>query len=146
MFKIEHEKQFCGTDAWMLGYQAVVELHKQGNISKNYIITWDDQVLVARTNRGTLAGLIAYRHLEHERSFLITLGYVKPTYRQRGVYRQLWDALVERAQKEEIREIDSGTYLNNKRMQKVMPKLGRKLTTFNYTFTVPYPAKEKQDG
>jgi L-amino acid N-acyltransferase YncA len=64
-------------------------------------------------------------------------GYVDPAWRGKGIYTHLWNALVDKARELKVKQIGSGTRLDNHRMRAVAKAQGRREVSVNMEFTVP---------
>ncbi len=88
---------------------------------------WDDQIV----------GFIIFSHEEKEVTLDIRLGYVRPEYRRRGVYRQVWTALVEHARTLGVLRIWGGTDVRNEPMRKFWASVGRKEESVSGHYAIP---------
>lgn len=96
-------------------------------------VDWENQVLYYQEDdRKEITGVLCFRHFEFINQYFITLGYVHPEFRRCGIYRELYNAIVKRAQDNGITRIAGAVHANNKAMQNVMSKLGRELIAFMY--------------
>lgn len=79
-------------------------------------------------------GVIVFVEDSRESMIWIYLSYVDPEFRNRGVFRMLWDELVAIGTERQLIRITGGTHHTNHDMQKVMARMGRKLTFLMYDF------------
>jgi GNAT superfamily N-acetyltransferase len=99
------------------------------------VINWDDEAILALVN-GDPAGVMSFSHIKWERVIWVKLGYVLPEFRRQGVYRAMWNRLVEIAQQRKVPEILGATSVRNAAMQKTMHRLGRTAFALQYRYKV----------
>lgn len=81
---------------------------------------------VAANGRDELAvGVMLYSIEPALKRMWVTLSYVEPEFRGRGIYRALWNALVAEAGTREIDVIEGATHVRNTGMRAVAQRLGR---------------------
>lgn len=106
------------------------------------LINWDQSAFVAfanRTEEAETIGVLSFEKSKWQKRIYIAIGYVDPKWRKSGIYNQLWQKLVEYAQKEEFKQIASVTHVNNTLMREVASRQGRKEISINISFDVPPP-------
>ena len=133
-----------GTPALPLAVEAWDELIQKGLVA-NYVqpIAWDSQAVVSYLDDADVpVGLITYAHQKCNKLFVITLGYVMPVWRRRGVYTELWERLVVEAQDAGVQVISSSIHVDNMPVRELSKKLGRAEVSVNIDFAVP-PKEEK---
>lgn len=113
-------------------------------------LAWDMHVLYAM-DKGEVCGVLVYQGDKsgyYQKKWFVSLGYVHPNYQYRGVYRQLWNELVRKAEDAGASEIDGVTSTNNLEMRAVMEKLGRthKGLIFTYTIDNTYDANRSSSS
>lgn len=109
------------------------ELLEHGFTDSIVMLGWDDQGIMA-TLDGTPIGVIAFSESTGDDTLWIKIGYVVPTYRRCGVYRQMWDALVKLARERKLKEIQGATDPRNERMIRVNERLGRSVRALFYKY------------
>lgn len=97
---------------------------------------YDNHVLVAAED-GKPVGFITWNKAEWSKTAYICLGYVLPEYRGKGIYRQLWNALVEKAREQKLISIEGNTAIKNQAMRGSMLALGRTERGVIATFDIP---------
>lgn len=97
----------------------------------------DEQVIVAYEAGDEprfVLGAIVWRETEPG-EWWTQMGYVNAAFRGRGVYRMMWSTLIEIAHQDgTVRNIVGGTAVDNKKMQALMEKMGRKPASIIYKF------------
>lgn len=140
-FKIDH------SDKLTLAPQSVIKLAHEGCnalVQSDLVfpralfsMDWDSRVMYATDDvGGDVVGITCFKLTEHRRSWYVSLSYVEPSSRRRGVYRALWSALLERARAEKIDLINSATHANNTEMLEINRRLGKKVLMVEYEFMV----------
>ncbi len=83
----------------------------------------------------TFLGFMAYRFIPSESSWWISLTYVVPEYRRKGVHTALFKTLEARALKRgDILSLQSGTHPNNTAAQRAFARQGRDLYYIAYKY------------
>jgi RimJ/RimL family protein N-acetyltransferase len=80
-------------------------------------------------------GALVWRTLA-DSSWWTMLGWVDPVARNQGLYTMLWEACVHRAREAKVRRIQGGSHVTNKRMHRLMERLGRKPHSVIYDYEV----------
>ena len=93
-----------------------------------------DEVLYAVSTDGDIVGALAFR--AEDEAICVHLSYVEPSSRRRGIYRQMFEALMERARASGIRKITSEVAFDNKVMHDVLRRTGRHPVAWVYEITV----------
>ncbi len=144
MITVRHYDCVNNTPAFRLAIAAQEDMVAEGFASETIVIRGDSPVLVAffdnPENEPRIkvpAGFITYTHNRGNRSIALNVGWVKPDYRRRGVYRTLWERLVEKAQELGAVKILGGTHVANARMRAVGRALGRYEVFVEMAFDVP---------
>lgn len=117
-------------------FQAMAELTIAGHNHKCVSFNYDQKAIVA-LDGPVIVGLMLIEDCKWKNSLMVVLGYVVPTYRRKGIYTELWNRAVEKAQELERVLIEGATYIDNRVMQAVMDKHGRKAVSINYEYQVP---------
>lgn len=76
--------------------------------------------------------IMVYKVHTDENMLFIYLSYVRPPWRRRGCYNQMWDFVLGVAKKANVARIISVTDPKNYRMQEIYAKLGRRPTAITY--------------
>lgn len=79
-------------------------------------------------------GVMVFSEFENPSYFWISLGYVKPEHRERGIYNLLWKAIAERAKSQNVPTISGATNVKNIVMQEVYKRQGRVAETITYSY------------
>lgn len=87
-------------------------------------VSWNNSAILGRVD-GELAGVITFTHTKWAKQFDISIGYVRPRYQGRGLYRAMWNALVVKAQDLSAVSIQGNTSIKNDHMRAVAEALGR---------------------
>ncbi len=104
------------------------------------MVNWDDCGVFFHDDLDNVVGCITYAHVKWIKRYSIKLGYVMEDHRSGGVYRSLWEALVAKAQTEQVPIIDGTTHLSNTTMRAVASALGRVEESVNLRYYVPLPS------
>ena len=84
-----------------------------------------------------LVGAIAFFPYRFDTCFWIAFGAVDAGYRRRGIYRQMWQRLVEIAQREGVATIEGATDSRNTEMLEFYKRAGRPVFGVMSRFVVP---------
>jgi hypothetical protein len=92
-------------------------------------------LLVASVS-GKEVGILGYEHVKWRKLIWISMAYVVPVCRKRGVYRQLFEELKRRSKTMEGRpvEIQGGISVKNEAMLKTAVAQGRKAVCTIYSY------------
>ncbi len=85
----------------------------------------------------TVVAALCYEHQKFKKQTFIMAAYVEPEYRQRGMYRALWEDLVHRSSKAGMKTIAGGIAPGNKAMIAAAKSVGRKPQYIIYAADVP---------
>jgi GNAT superfamily N-acetyltransferase len=124
------------TPAAPLLFRAQHELMEAGFMRPCIMVFWDDNALVAFNIDKLPIGVISFVHEKWLRQISIRLGYVLPEWRRQGVYRTLWNSLVDVAKSLDVKEIQGNTHVDNTPMNETMKALGRTELGKYYVFKV----------
>lgn len=103
---------------------------------------WDSKaVLAIEPGTENIIGIITFSELKWNKEIAVGTGYVLPAWREKGVYREMWAALVCAAQEAKCSTICGITKTGNHRMRAVAERLGREEESINLRFAVPEAAK-----
>lgn len=104
---------------------------------------YKDNIICARlVNR--IIGFIAYRYEKGDGTNWVMLGWVGELFRKQGVYRRLWNKLVEVSRKEGAARIAGSTHVDNKAMRQFYNKMGRVETHVQSYYTIPKIAESSK--
>ena len=135
MLKLGYSKYAAATPAFALIAEGWNELVQEGltpDLRADCPVSWTNRVLFAAREDGEIVGALCFHYDEIVNAFTVTLGYVEPTSRRQGVFRQLWDALLARAAAEKITRVFTLAHVNNGVMQDVMKRLGQPIASLGY--------------
>lgn len=127
------------TPAYELVLRANLELVQEGYSEYVFNVGWDNQVLVAFVGDYPV-GVLVYSKEDYAKRWFINLGYVAPPLRNKGVYKALWNKLVELAAAAGTVQIDGITHIDNAPMRAVAEKQGRVETGVLLSFKLPSKA------
>ena len=135
---IRHVERINGTPLVPVAIEAWRELLVSGWAADEVLLNWDLKAFYAE-QAGSLriTGILLYEDLEWKNALHISLGYVIPNYRRAGIYRQLWNALVEKAREKGRGRILGTSHVRNETMRAVHEALGREPTFTLYEYRVP---------
>lgn len=140
--KILHFDGINQTAAFAIALEGHLALIREGLSQPAQIVSWDDRAIVAMIGDEP-AGVMNWREVKHWREVSLDLGYVRPAYRRRGVYRAMWNALVVKAAEVGARRIIASTHVDNAAMRATAAKLGRYEAAVSLWFDLPSPAHEE---
>ena len=129
--EIEEFEHLNNSPGFVLAAQGVADLATTGYGPGEASLHWNQKTLVARVD-GAVVGVIVWERLEHIRQAWITVGYVNPVYRDRGVYTALYRRLVEVARRESLRSVAGGVAFGNHAMRAVAERQGRAPISITY--------------
>jgi len=121
---VHHYDGVPRTPALLLALKGNVEIVEAGFAVPAVHFNWDSKAVVASID-GVPCGVITWNHTEWMKQVDITVAYVLPEYRRRGVYRAMWEALVEKAKVVGALEIMSNTAVANAPMRGAAAAVGR---------------------
>ena len=133
--QVVYSKSAADTPAFALIAEGWNELVQSGMTPEgrgNSPVHAKTEVLFAAHEDGEIVGVLCFDKVESLNQFFVSLGYVEPTSRKKGVYTALYAELMTRAKDEKISRIVGTVRAENKAMQQVMGKLGRKLVDLVY--------------
>lgn len=133
--RIVHLTQLAASAAEPLLASLDAELLAKG-WSRERATYWNDHVVALLGDSGKALAAIAWRPLIHRRSAFIVLGGTREGYRQKGLYRACFLALVQEleANRPEIDVIESGHHVDNLESAAMHKALGRIQTGAVYDF------------
>jgi GNAT superfamily N-acetyltransferase len=142
---VQSLKSIFSSPVWDLIPYAKVELNECGyNIRQDWPISTDSSCLIAY-EQGEIAGFLVYSTVKEAKYYWINLSYTLPKFRRSGVNTLLFNALVKKAEENNIISIRSGTHVKNKEMRNVMEKQGREPVCIEYHYTLSNYG-ESEDG
>lgn len=125
------------TPALSLAIQGQAELLEAGLSEPITLVGWDNMAIVAFDVDGEAVGVITFAEAKWANQFDIAIGWVKPSARDCGVYRAMWDELVRVAQTKAVAVIWGNTHVENAQLRAVAKSLGRTETGVIMKFDVP---------
>ena len=87
-------------------------------------VTWDNEVIYAVSDEGDIVGVIAWASAPQSAVYIVTLAYVEPSSRRRGVFKALFRELTARAVKQNVIRIDATVYGDNPRATAAFKRVG----------------------
>lgn len=127
MFRIKHQEHINGTRAIKLALKAWLELLEKGYSTNNLPIE-DNPAIVAWFGEHPV-GFISYNN-EGDCLFIET-GYILPEFRERGLYSDMFNALVRKATSLNISQIASWIEPINTKMVAIAKRQGRRVFPHN---------------
>jgi predicted acetyltransferase len=125
--KITHLDQLGGSDYIKFAVEAHADLLRTGMASPNVIhVHWEDKAVVTLHSDNNPIGIITYAKQDWQKLYSIKIGYVLPGFRKTGIYKSMWNALVEKAREDGMNEIIGTTKMENHQMRSTALALGRK--------------------
>lgn len=106
------------------------------------MLAWDHKAFVASAPGDIPVAVLTFQHIEWKKEFYVNIGFTDVQYRCRGAYKQLWAALVLKAQEMNVKKITATTKIANNDMQSVAEALGRKIVGYYIDFDVPKMAEK----
>ena len=135
--KIGYSKRASSTAAFALLVEGWNDLVQEGFTPEGVAMSpvqADDEVLYAISAEGDIVGAMAFQ--VEEDSVWINLSYVEASSRKRGVYRELFAALLKLARERNVAKITSEVATGNKIMQLVLRRMGRAAVSVTYELTL----------
>jgi hypothetical protein len=131
----EHYVGINHTPALILGMKGWLEIYEAGLAQCVLPFSWDNNAVMC-TDNGHEVGVIVWSEQKWCKSAYIIMGYVKPEFRRIGIYKLMWNNLVEHIKKNhpDLIKLEGGTHPKNMDMREVMHRLQRKATSYNYTY------------
>ena len=133
---IESFENINFTPAVRLAALGWADLISSGLSGDSVLIQWDDRALVAFV-KDKPAGVLVWSKIDWQRAAFVKLGFVLPEFRRAGIYRALWEALVEESRKLKLHHIEGVTWCNNSVMREVAHRQGRSERTVGLWFEIP---------
>jgi len=124
------------TPAVKLAVRGQLEIIESGHGDEILMLQWDHNAILGWFDHEPV-GVITFSHTKWVRQLDIHIGYVVPEHRGRGVYRAMWDRLVEEAQAREALVIWGNTHVDNAVMRATARSLGRVERGVLLRFDVP---------
>lgn len=116
--------------------RATLELAENGYDGGTTPFSWNSSAIYAECD-GKIVGVLAWKRIDWQKQLWIEVGYVLPDYRRRGIYRKMFERLVEKAKALSVRSIAGGVDPDNLAMRHVADSLGRKATSITYEYELP---------
>ncbi len=133
--KIEYRKSAAATPAFALITEGWNELVQDGFTSELLgvcPVDWHNEVLHYERDDGEIVGVLCWQHDDVTNAFVVSLGYVEPTSRRRGVFRELYAELRQRADAKGVGRIAFQVHPMNVGAIEVVKKLGVGLAVLTY--------------
>lgn len=131
MIEVEEYDHLNHSPGYMLAVRGQLEIEKIGFGPREVVLHYLQKTIVARL-KGRVVGVIVWERVEASREAWITLGYVDPDCRGRGVYNALYRRLVEVARRESLRSVAGGVSATNATMRAVAERQGRVARAVTY--------------
>ena len=87
-------------------------------------VAWDNEVLYAVSDEGDIVGVIAWASTPQSAVYIVTLAYVEPSSRRRGVFLAMFQDLANRARTSNSVRIDSTFYGQNEQAIAAFKRVG----------------------
>lgn len=137
--RIVSEDRLGDTHAFRLIVEGFYRLSESGYGATRggFPAQWSDRVIYVEDDAtGEAVGVLTFSHQQERNTFYVTLGYVEPASRGQGIYRMMWNELVEIARHEGITRIEGETHKDNNEMHAVMKALGRRPVSVSYVYDI----------
>ena len=124
---IGYSKSAAATPAFALiaeGWNEQVQEGMTPDLRGDCPIAWTSQVLHAEREDGELVGVLCWVHDDVTNAYVVSLGYVEPTSRRRGIFRELFVALQKRATEQNISRLVFQVHADNGVAHDVLKRLG----------------------
>ena len=121
--KVFYSKQASATDAFAFLAEGYNELVQDGHTPERLgtsPVGWSNELYYATLAEGEVVGVLAWEQVPQLGALVVTLAYVEPSSRRRGVYKELFAALVEHAKKRGVRKIIHQIGVENATARSVM--------------------------
>ena len=122
--RVEFYDGICRTPPYPLLLEAHSELLAKGWTDPVTMVSWDNLAFVA-FNGDTPIAVLSFAFAKWAKQVDVQIGWVDPQHRRRGVYRLLWERLVEKSRELGAVAIFGSTHVDNKTLQAVAARLGR---------------------
>jgi hypothetical protein len=102
----------------------------------NVSLHWEQSAFYIQLECGAIVAALSYHKLADRSCYWIDMGYVVPSHRQGGLYGILYNALTEKAKKENIKTVEGEVSISNKPMIAVAKSQGRIATSTRWVAKV----------
>jgi RimJ/RimL family protein N-acetyltransferase len=134
---IRHLEHIGGTEFHFKAIEAWVEIGRAGyHDGRSLSISFDDRVSAIVSKTGEIEALIAWRPVRWNLEAFISIGWVAPAKRRKGLYSKLYRSVKVQARKAGLRVISGGVSPENKAMTAAAKKQGRRLEALTFTETL----------
>lgn len=89
------------------------------------MVFWDNWAIVAFSGKIPI-GVLTFAKSDWQRELYINIGYVLEPWREKGIYRLLWDEIVKWGKELKLACVNGSTAASNEHMRAVAKKLGRR--------------------
>lgn len=132
---IEHFDGIVGTPALTIAVRGWADILEAGFASPHmWPLAHDNEAFVAVDDMAGPVGVLTFSHQKWSKEIVVTLGYVRQAHRRRGIYDQLWKALVKHARKIKVSRISGGLAVSNSAMRATAKAQGRLDETIGIVF------------
>ncbi len=146
MILIRHYEGINRTPALKLAARGWVSLLDAGYAADVCVLYWSHNAFVAAID-GVPVGVLVYDKVEHDKALHVVLGYVVPECRRKGIYRQLFQKVVEKARELKLLCVTGGVDIDNEAILRVSESLGRqRVGAYLHYAIVPEPEAEKEES
>lgn len=136
---VKYDRRAANTSAFAILAEAWNELVQDG-ITPDGVgippINADSEVLYAISEDGDIVGVIAWDHNLDEDAYELTLAYVEPSSRRRGVFKELFAAMRERAYTNGVSRIVSKVPVTSPVALEVFDRVGGSQALITYEHQV----------
>ena len=123
--------------AFAAALRAHAELYARGWTEVLALTGQEEAVVVVNGPRlADVTGLIVFEPCDDISAFWVQLSWVSPKARRRGIWRRMWNVLVEEAWARGILKIQSGHHVDNEPMRRAMLSAGRRPKMILYDYDV----------
>jgi len=136
---IRYDRRAAYTYAFAILAEAWNEL-VQGGVTPDGVgvppLQPDTEVLYAISKDGDIVGVLTWDHNKQENAYEVTLAYVEPSSRRRGVFRELFNALCERAYTNGVLRVVSKVPVSSPSAIEAFSRVGGNKTAITYEHAV----------
>jgi GNAT superfamily N-acetyltransferase len=132
-YQIKQDEKVNGCKALALCVRGWHELIDAGLTTGNLVcISWDDSVLWAEDEASKVVAVMTYKASDWNRTLWISLSFVHPEHRRRGLYSRLYSRALEIAREKLLTKVESGISPQNEAMLAAAKASGRTLSYVVY--------------
>lgn len=132
---ISHHDQLNFSPAVPIAVEAWHEIIISGRSENAVLLHFEHRAITAdiegHLGQRQPVGVLVWQKLDWRSEAFVVLGYVRNSVRRHGIYRKLFNELVEKARELKLTRIAGTTHFDNAEMRAVASALGRRETSIN---------------